>query len=287
MLRSRNRRGLVGALAMAPVAHVVRADSRSVLRIGTTPVFLDEQVGLLDQWRGYLSDSIGREVQFTQRRSYREITEMLLRDELEAAWVCGFPYVMTRPRVNLCVTPIYHGKPRYQAYLIVPSSDTRTTRIEELRGTVFAFSDPESNSGYLVPFAELARDGVDPGQFFKRSFFTFGHRKVVEAVASGLAQGGSVDGYVWDTMQLQMPASVARARVAWRSPEHGFPPIVVRATLETSLARRLREALVSMDYHERGRALLTRLNLDRFEPGVPDNYASIEQLVRTSGVARA
>lgn len=289
MLRSRNRRLWVKAVVAASATSVfgaARSGERSALRIGTTPVFLDEQIGLVDQWRQYLAERLAREVRFVQRRSYREITDLLLRDELEAAWVCGYPYVLNRSRLNLCAVPVYQGQPLYRSYVIVPETDRATARIEDLKGSVYAFSDPQSNSGYLVPFSELARDGYVPGSYFKRTFFTFGHRKVVEAVAVGLAHGGSVDGYVWDTMSLQMPASVAKVRVAWRSPLHGFPPIVTRRSLDESSSRSLSDALLTMDANVAGTDILKRLNIDRFAAASPDLFASIERLVSESGIGR-
>ena len=74
---------------------------------------------------------------------------------------------------------------------------------------------------------------------FRRTFFTYSHRKVVEAVPAGVADAGSVDGYVWDTLALQLPRSTSGVRVAWRSPTYGFPPIVARRSLGDEPARRL------------------------------------------------
>ena len=105
----------------------------------------------------------------------------MIRDELEAAWVCGFPYVLYKSKFDLCVLPLYHGAPLYQSYLIVPDGDKTTSHIRDLANSVFAFSDPQSNSGYLVPRAELARIDTVPEAFFKKFFFTFGHRKVIDA----------------------------------------------------------------------------------------------------------
>ena len=62
---------------------------------------------------------------------------------------------------------------------------------------MFAYADPHSNTGYLVPRHEIRRNGGDPKTFFKRTFYTWSHRKLIDAVAAGLVQGGNVDSYVW------------------------------------------------------------------------------------------
>lgn len=262
------RRVLQAALLAMPAgmspALAQDATPRSVLRFGTTPVFLDDQVGFLARWSAYLSSAVGTSVEFVSRRSYRDIMGLLRSQELEAAWICGFPWVMNRAELRGLSTPLYRDQPLYQSYLIVPATDTSTASLAELRGKVFAYSDPDSNSGWLVPRTTLMKAGIDPDRHFARSFYTWGHRNVVSAVAAGLAQGGAVDGYVWDTLAIVAPALVSKTRVAWRSESYGFPPLAVRATLDVGTERRLHDALLGMTGDANGRKLLGELNLSGF-----------------------
>jgi phosphonate transport system substrate-binding protein len=171
---------------------------------------------------------------------------------------------MNRNELRGLSIPLYQGQPFYQSYLIVPATDKTTATLADLRGKVFAYSDPDSNSGWLVPRTTLMKAGIDPDRHFARSFYTWGHRNVVNAVAAGLAQGGAVDGYVWDTLQRVAPALVAKTRVAWRSERYGFPPLAVRATLDSNTEQRLRHALLGMAQDKEGRRLLAELNLSGF-----------------------
>jgi phosphonate transport system substrate-binding protein len=218
-------------------------------------------------------------VKFVQRRAYRDIMGMLLSQELDAAWICGYPWVVNQSQLRGLSTPLYEDPPWYRSYLIVPASDKTTRHVRELRGRVYAFSDPDSNSGHLVPRTTLMREGIDPDHHFSRSFFTWGHRNVVNAVASGLADGGSVDGYVWDTLKLIAPSLVQQTRVAWRSDRYGFPPVVVRAGLSTDLERLLRQAMFEMSGNDEGRRMLGELNIFGFGPFQPQAYEGIAQLV--------
>ena len=214
------------------------------LSIGTTPVFLDDDVAFLRDWQAYLQRELDRPVTFVQRRSYREVSELLIAEKLDAAWICGFPYVRYRDRMRLLAVPTWEGEPLYRSYVIVPSSDQTTQSIGDLGGKIYAFSDPDSNSGWLVPNSLLFRLGKDATTFFRKSFFTWGHRRVVDAVAVGLAQGGSVDGYVWETLKLHHPEVTEQTRVAYRSAKYGFPPFVTRSQLPASDFKQLQEVLV-------------------------------------------
>ncbi len=269
-LRRRLLRAAMGACALA--AWPARASAS--LTFGTTPVILDEQVEFLESWRRYLEVRLRRPVRMLQRGSYREILVMLAEAKLDCAWLCGYPYVRMKDRLELLAVPLYRGQPLYRSYLIVPADDGRTRTIVDLRGKVFAFSDPDSNSGWLTPQVELKRAGVDGSRFFKKSFFTWSHRRVIEACASGLAQGGAVDGYIWDTLARQHPELTGGTRVAWRSPEYGFPPIVARRGIAGTAE--LRRALLEMARTPPGRDLLERLNLDGFAAGETGLYDGIE-----------
>jgi phosphonate transport system substrate-binding protein len=284
LLRNGNRRTLIGRACVAVAAPWLalssQAASRLPLRFGTTPVFLDNQVALLTQWQRYLQQKLGRPVLFLQRGSYREIIDLLMSDAVDVAWLCGYPYVLEQARLQLVAVPHYQNAPLYRAHLIVPVQDSRTQRIDDLQGRVFAYSDPLSNSGHLVPRVELLQSGVSPRTFFRRSFFTFGHRKVVDAVRLGLADAGAVDGYIWDTIAMQHPEEAQGVRVAWRSAAHGFPPIVARAALAPADREALAEALFQMRQAPSGKELLDRLNIDGFASPVPKLYESIRQLVR-------
>ncbi len=261
----------------------INAAPRSALRFGTTPVFLDDQVGFLARWAAYLSAAVGMPVEFVSRRSYRDIMGLLRSQELEAAWICGFPWVMNRNELRGLSIPLYQGQAVYQSYLIVPAADMTTATLVDLRGKVFAYSDPDSNSGWLVPRTTLMKAGIDADHHFARSFYTWGHRNVVNAVAAGLAQGGAVDGYVWDTLQRVAPALVAKTRVAWRSERYGFPPLAVRATLDSATEQRLAHALLGMARDDAGRRLLSELNLSGFGAFDARAFDSIAKLAALSG----
>lgn len=280
------RRRLLGCAVIAPFFASAKADVRTLL-IGTTPVFLDDQATFLEAWRGYIEQRIGVPVRFVQRREYREVVELLYRGGLDFAWICGYPYVKNKQWLNLVATPVYRGQPLYQSYLIVAHDDRMTTDIRSLRGSVHAFSDPNSNSGWLVPHVQMIRFGVNPNGFFRKSFFTWAHRKSVQAVAVGLSHGASVDGYVWDTLQRTHRDMTGATRVAHKSESYGFPPIVAAPHVPAATSRVMQDLLRDMAKNPQGRALLARLNLDGFTLGAPSLYTGIEQNIALLDTAHA
>jgi phosphonate transport system substrate-binding protein len=277
-----HRRTFLGlGLAWATLAGAADGGADKMpLRIGLTPVFLDDQAGFIDRWRAYLAERTSRSIDFVQRGSYREIGELLHQGKLDVAWVCGYPYVRSHQFMRLLAVPEFAHRPTYHSYLIVPKADTTTKSILDLRGKVFAFSDPDSNSGYLYPNYHLISLLERPNSFFGKTFFTWAHRKVVEAVAARVASGGAVDGYIWETLARFHPELTSQTRVVERSPEFGFPPFVARASLSPAVATEFRRVLVAMREDKEGRALLDALNLTGFVAGEERLFDAIDHMSR-------
>jgi phosphonate transport system substrate-binding protein len=292
LLHAALQAGIAGCAAVCRPAGSQPTDSplnrnpgQDSLTIGSTPVFLDDQIGFVSRWGSYLSKVVGMPVRFVQRRAYRDIMGMLLSQDVDAAWISGYQWVVNQSDLRGLSTPLYEDPPWHRSFVIVPASDRTTANVADLRGRVYAFADPDSN-GPLIFRATLMRERMDPDHHFSRTFFTWGHRNVVSAVAAGLAHGGSVDGYVWDTLKLIVPDLVRQTRVAWRSDRYGFPPFVVRSGLSAGAEGMLRKALFEMRGNGEGRRLLGELNLRGFGPFQPQAYDGIGQLVALTHRAR-
>lgn len=275
------RRRLLLALGAASLAATpARAQAPAPLRIGLTKVFLDDQIGFVLAWRRYMEARLHRPVEFVQRQAYREIVDPLREDRLDFAWICGYPYVRHRNRLRLVAVPLFEGEPLYRSYLIARASDSATRTLDDLRGKVFAFSDPDSNSGHLYTRYQLHQRNTTPAAFFARTFFTLAHRKVVEAVAASVAQGGAVDGYVWETLARIHPGLTGRTRVVEKSPQFGHPPFVASPGAPAASVDAIQAMLLGMGRDAEGLALLRQLNLDGFVRGEPKLFDGIAAMMR-------
>jgi len=280
-----NRRTFIATLASGTLASALigNAAGAGVINFGLTPVFLTSDLELLTKLKAYLSRKTGREVQLVRRRTYEEITNLLLSGDLTAAWICGYPLVQYPQELALVAVPLWDGKPLYRSYLIT-AQDRRASGIDDLQGDIHAFSDPNSNSGFLVTAALLAERKLRPEQFFRRTFYTYGHRNVIRAVASGLAQSGSVDGYVWEVVTAIEPDLRTRTKVIRQSELLGFPPVACPGKrVKDADVVSLQGALLAMSDDGEGKDILRLLRLDGFaeEPiSLFDPIAAKMRLVR-------
>lgn len=278
------RAGL-GTAFSATFSTLVSAGVKPV-RFGLTPAVVRENLRFYDRWANWLEGRIASPVEFVQRHSYREVMEFLASGDIDVAWICSYPFVRTREPefLGLLAVPEWKGRPLYQSYVIV-RRDSPCRSFDDLKGRIFAFTDPDSNSGYLYPQALLATKGRQSAEFFRMTFFTYSHVESVEAVAAGVADGAAVDSYIWEHLKQINPALVERTQVIETSPDFGFPPLVYRVGLDDRLHRAMADALMTMDRDTQGRALLDELMIDRFALHTPDLYDGVRRLAETSQIA--
>ncbi|MBU1690345.1 MAG: phosphate/phosphite/phosphonate ABC transporter substrate-binding protein [Gammaproteobacteria bacterium] len=253
------------------------------IRFGLTPAIIHNQYELLADWREYLQKKLRRPVEFVSRDSYRETIDLIRQQKIDFAWVSTYPYVYLEDKrlARLLVTPLYQGRPYYSFYLIVPSTDLETKSLLQLKGKIFAYADPYSTSGYLAPRYQLQQAGENPNRFFRKTFFTWGHQRIVDAVAQGLADAGSLDSFVWDTLSVIQPDLTHQTRIVAKSPEYGFPPVVARRSVSRADSAAMQQALLGMANDPEGAQLLKRLNLSGFAPGDAKLYDGIRKMMRT------
>lgn len=247
-------------------------------RFGLTPVFLDNDAAVIARLRTALDGGSG--IEMVQRRTYAEITGLLLEGAVDAAWLCGYPYLQHEEALSLLAVPVWQGAPLYRSYLITHDDDP-ATGLADLMGGMHAFSDPDSNSGYLVTVSDLSRMGKHQETFFSRTIFAYGHRNVVRAVAQGLTRSGSVDGYVWEALKIVEPGLTQRTKVITKSELLGFPPFVApRDRVDQPDVTRFKATLLGLRETDAGREALALLQLDDVIEATPSLFDGIRARMR-------
>ncbi len=234
----------------------------------------------------YLSRKLGGSVKIVQRRSYREINDLIKNNKIDLAFVCGGAYIDGNLEfgMKLLVVPVVNNKTKYNSYIIV-QNESNYMDITDLRGKKFAFSDPLSNSGKLYPAYRLFLLNETPDSFFGKDeqgrnnwFYTYSHDNSIIAVAEKLAEGAAVDSLVYDYMKETNPEIISRTRIIEISPPFGIPPIVVPKDIDPFLERKLRNIFLDMNNDEVGKKILVNVKIERFTDINDNAYDSIREM---------
>nr|MBC8264396.1 phosphate/phosphite/phosphonate ABC transporter substrate-binding protein [Anaerolineales bacterium] len=228
----------------------------------------------------YLGERTGRPAELVQRGTYTEINDLVRTGGVDLAFVCTGGYIRGQQEfgMELLVAPQVDGETVYYSYIIVPA-DSQAQSLTDLRGKVFAFTDPMSNTGRLALLYMLWQMGETPESFLKRTLFTYSHDNSIKAVADRLVDGAAVDSLVYDYMVAQEPQYGAKTRIIHRSPPYGIPPVVVHPALDPQLKAQFRELFLRLHQDERGREILQKLMIDRFVIVDDQAYDSVREMM--------
>lgn len=228
----------------------------------------------------YLESKLNRPVELIQRRTYLEINDLIERGEVDVAFVCTSAYVQGHDTfgMELLVAPQVKGKTTYNSMLIVPADSTAQS-MRDLRGKVFAFTDPISLTGRVYPTYLVQQLGFTPEEFFARTFFTYSHDEAIRAVASGVADGAAVDSLVFDFTLTRDASLKDKVRVIHQSPDFGIPPVVVSPFTRPQVKAELQALLLGMADDAAAQEALAAIEIDRFVLIDDSAYDGVRALV--------
>jgi phosphonate transport system substrate-binding protein len=194
-----------------------------------------------------------------------EVNDLIEHGEVDAAFVCTSAYIQGHDSfgMELLAAPQVDNKTTYNSFLIVPaSSDALDMR--DLRGKVFAFTDPISLSGRVYPTYLVHELGFTPEEYFARTFFTYSHDEAIRAVASGVADGAAVDSLVYEFAIARDPSLKDKTRIIHRSPNFGIPPVVVSPFTRPQVKMDLQSLLLEMSNDPAAKDALASIGVDSF-----------------------
>ena len=198
-----------------------------------------------------LEKDLGVKVKAVTATDYRGTIEALKFKKAELGHLGPKSYVEASNNNYANVEPVAqlqlaNGSLGYRSCLIV-HSDSDIFSPEDMAGKTFAFNDPNSTSGYLVPSAFFMMEmGVDPKKLFSKVTFSGSHEASILAVSAKKVEIASTN--LPDLQQLTRENKVPRGalRVIWVSKIIPNDPIVVRKDLPPSFKSAIQESLTTM-----------------------------------------
>jgi phosphonate transport system substrate-binding protein len=239
-----------------------------------------ETVKYYKQMIDYVGSKLGSPIEMVQKEHYDEMDKMLEGGEVSIAFLCAGPYVKDHAKfgAELLVAPQSYGQPFYHAYIIV-HRDSPIKDLAGLKGKKFAFTDPKSNTGALVPTYMVAKKfKMTPTQFFREVTYTRSHDKSVETVAKKFADGASIDSLIYDYAAKKNPQYTSLTRIILKSPPYGIPPIVVRKDIDPALKEKIRNIFLNMHNDPAGKAILDGIMVDKFIVPKDSDYDSVREM---------
>jgi len=215
-------------------------------------------------YRAKIEETLGVPVKVFTPADYDGVIQGLLGGTLDMAWLGASAfakiYLTDAKAVDLALTKQnVDGSTGYYS-IAFARKDSGITSLEDAKGKVFAFAEPNSTSGYLVPAAELTEKYGELKQYFGEVKFSGGHEQTIVGVANGdFAAGVSwadglgnwEDGYTSGAFRKAADAGLVDMNdlvELWKSKPIPEGPMVVRAALPQDVKDKVIQ--LTADLHE-------------------------------------
>ena len=219
-------------------------------------------------YRAAIEKELGVPVKLFTPADYDGVIQGLLGGSLDMAWLGASAFAkiyLTDPKaVDLALTKQNaDGSTGYYS-IGFARKDAAIASIDDAKGKVFAFAEPNSTSGYLVPGAELTETYGPLDQYFSEVKFSGGHEQTIVGVANGdFAAGVSwadglgnwEDGYNSGAFRRAADAGLVDMNdlvQIWKSKLIPEGPMVVRAALPQDVKDKVIK--LTADLHETDKA---------------------------------
>lgn len=246
-----NRRLFAGALGAAVLApRLLRAQAAgwraSIRELGFGVIPVETQTQTTDSFAAfipYASERFGVPVRLFTASDFIGVNNAIVAKQIHFAWTSPSAFAGSYLECG-CVEPLVaaldkDGNLGYNSVLIV-RADSPYQSVEDLRGKTVARTEPNSNSGYLIPMVEFARQGRPVDRFFN-SPVSGGHTQSVLGVL-----GGTYDAaFTWTTrgdgygqIRTMIDRGMLRRdqiRVIWESDIVPAPPVITHADTPADL----------------------------------------------------
>jgi len=255
------------------------ADWPKKLAFGVIPVEGSAQItDRFDNLVHYLEKKLGIPVELKTATDYAGVITAMQFKHIEVAYFGPKSYVEAALRANAEAFVIEVGEDGTQGYhgMIITKKGSGINSIEDAKGKVWAFTDPNSTSGTLVPTVYFYKDlKIDPEKYFSRVIYSGGHAASILAIKAGkidIASTNDLDMARGDGKEWNKDKDF---NIIWTSKLIPGSPMAYRKDLPESLKKALKDAFLSYNDKEG----LEKLKLKGYVVASDDIYDPIRDQI--------
>lgn len=220
---------------------------------------IDANAKLMKSW---LEANTPYKVQVFTPQNYIAVVEAFGSGRADIAGLNTFGYLLANKKygAEVRMVVVRHGKTTYQSAVLAKKG--RFKSIKDLEGKKFAYVDPASLSGYILPAKFLKDEGVKLGE----TVFAMTHDNVVSMVYQGRVdagatfysppdpKGGIRDARLW--VKAQYPDVESKVEILKLTNDIPNDPIVFRKEVPEEMKKTLTAAFMTLAQNEDGRKAL-------------------------------
>ena len=226
----------------------------------------------------HLEQETGYKIKFRPVSSYSAITIGMRKKQIDLSYLGPKGYLEARKRANavpLVVELNEAGQPGYHS-IIITRTDSPFKSIKDLRNKKFAFVDPGSTSGGVVPSVYFAKINLVPKEYFSRVLYTGSHEASILSL-----RNGKIDGIVTNDLDFNEGVTAQRwkaenYRTLWKSDVIPGTLFAAGGHVDQNIVAKLRQALLSFD----DKKTFKEMGISGFQATTDSDYDPVREVVK-------
>lgn len=241
----------------------------------------------------HVGQRLGVATEFINDVSWQERDHMLESGAADIGWICGLPYVLKAKnfpgQFELIAAPVmqrarYQQRPVYFSDVVV-RRDSQFQGFDDLRGTRWAYNEPNSQSGYNITRYHLAQLG-EVDHFFERVLQAGSHLNALELILQGEIEAAAIDSTVLEQVAVDRPDLLSQLRVVDTLGPSPIPPWVINTKVPTRLREAIKRVFWTMHMTAEGRDALAAGQIDRMVGVTDQDYDKIREMAQAAKKVR-
>lgn len=235
-----------------------------------------------------MSEELGIPVKAFYATQYAGVIEAMRFGQVDIAWFGGKSYIEAAEIANAEVfaqTVADDGSKGYYSHLIMNKDHPDLAQAKSMGGDKyvlenasnlqFAFNDPNSTSGYLVPsYYVFAQNGVNPQEAFERLIFAGNHEATALAIANNQVDVATNNNESLSRLEKTNSSARENIEVIWTSTLIPSDPIAWRKDLPEDIKTQLKDFF----HNYTDETVLAPLEWSGFDPATDDMWNPIREL---------
>lgn len=237
-----------------------------------------------------MTETLGRPVNGFYATDYAGVVEGMGAGKVQIAWYGGKSYIEAAERSDaeaFAQAVALDGSKGYYSHLITNKENPIVSEIdleigdgdryvvENAGDLTFAFNDPNSTSGFLVPtYYIFAQQGVNSDKIFSELIFAGSHEATALAVAENQVDVATNNNEDLARLGKTSPDALEKIQIIWTSPIIPNDPIAYRKDLPDCLKKSIKDFFLEYDNKE----VLDDLQVTGLSPATDENWNAIREL---------
>ncbi|MDR3566337.1 MAG: phosphonate ABC transporter substrate-binding protein [Negativicutes bacterium] len=220
-----------------------------VLRVGAIPA--EDAQKTRDAYKpltSYLEKKTGMQVELFVATDYSGVVEAMRSGKLDIAYFGPFSYILAADKAGAEAFTVEVRKGSGTSYksIVITSPDSGINKLEDVKGHTYAFVDPASTSGNLIPRSFYKKNNIDPDKDFKTVVYAGGHDAAALAVKNHKVDAASMDDITYGNMKQQGLIDDQNIKVIFQSDPIPGSVWAWRKDLPDDLKGKLKAAFLSV-----------------------------------------